>query len=159
VAQARYVKLLLYIFEQLSGLKINFEKSEILSIGGDNEVGISFAEIFNCQIGLFPIKYLGVPISAKRLRVIGWVQLEEKLGKNLDTWQGNFLSFGGRTVLINVNLPNTPIYHMSMFLLPKTMIKRMDKLRRKIFWQGESLKKKYHLVKWSKICSLKRKGD
>jgi hypothetical protein len=81
VAQARYVKLLLYIFEQLSGLKINFEKSEILSIGGNNEVDKSFVEIFNCQIGLFPVKYLGVSISAKRLRVIDWVQLEEKMGK------------------------------------------------------------------------------
>jgi hypothetical protein len=62
-------------------LKINFEKSEILSIGGNNEVDKSFVEIFNCQIGLFPVKYLGVSISAKRLRVIDWVQLEEKMGK------------------------------------------------------------------------------
>jgi hypothetical protein len=47
---------------------------------------------------------------------------------------------------------------MSMFLLSKTVIKRMDKLRRKFFWQGGSLKKKYHLVKWSKICKAKKKG-
>jgi hypothetical protein len=33
-------------------------------------------------------------------------------------------------VLINAGLSNTPIYHMSMFLLPKTVIKRMDKMRR-----------------------------
>jgi hypothetical protein len=95
----------------------------------------SFAEIFNCQVELFPVKYLGVPISAKRLRVIDWVKLEEKLGKKLDTWQGNSLSYGGRTVLINSGLSNTPIYHMSMFLLSKTVIKRMDKVRRKFFWQ------------------------
>jgi hypothetical protein len=68
--QARYMKLLLYIYEQLSGLKINFEKSKILSIGGDNDMDNSFAEIFNCQVGLFPVKYLGVSISAKRMRVI-----------------------------------------------------------------------------------------
>jgi hypothetical protein len=61
-------------------------------------------------------------------------------------------------VLINSSLSNTPIYHMSMFLLSKTVIKRMDKLRRKLFWQGGSLKKKYHLVKWSKICKAKKKG-
>jgi hypothetical protein len=33
-------------------------------------------------------------------------------------------------------------------LLPKTVIKRMDKGRRKFFCQGGSVKKKYHLVKW-----------
>jgi hypothetical protein len=127
------VKLLLYVFEQLSGLKINFLKNELLSIEGDNNVNRSFAEIFNCQVGMFPVKYLGVPVSAKRLRVIDWLKLEEKLGKKLDTWQGNSLFFCGRTVLINYNLSNMPIYHMSMFLLPKTAIKRMDKMKRKFF--------------------------
>jgi hypothetical protein len=66
---------LLYIFEQLSDLKINFEKSDILSIGGGNNIDKTFAEIFNCQIGIFPIKYLGVPISARRLGVIDWIKL------------------------------------------------------------------------------------
>jgi hypothetical protein len=47
---------------------------------------------------------------------------------------------------------------MPMFLLPKTVIRRMDKLRRKFFWQGGSLKKKYHLVKWSRIHKAKKKG-
>jgi hypothetical protein len=32
--QARNLKLLLSVFEQMSGLKINFDKSEVLTIGG-----------------------------------------------------------------------------------------------------------------------------
>jgi hypothetical protein len=36
--KARNIKLLLYMFEQLSGLKINFDKSEILIIRGDNDL-------------------------------------------------------------------------------------------------------------------------
>jgi hypothetical protein len=47
---------------------------------------------------------------------------------------------------------------MHMFLLPKTVIKRMDKRRRNFFWQGVSMKKKYHLVRWKKICKSKKKG-
>jgi hypothetical protein len=54
----------------MSRLKINFEKSEVLLVGGDNDLVISYAEIFNCQIRIFPIKYLGVPISAGRLHVV-----------------------------------------------------------------------------------------
>jgi hypothetical protein len=45
------VKLLLYIYEQMTGLKINFEKSEIILIGGDNELAVRYAELFHCQIG------------------------------------------------------------------------------------------------------------
>jgi hypothetical protein len=33
---------------------------------------------------MFPLKYLGVPISARILRVIEWCKLEEKLAKKLD---------------------------------------------------------------------------
>jgi hypothetical protein len=45
------------------------------------------------------------------------------------------MSYGGRTILINSSLSNSAIYHMSMFLLPKTTIKNLDKMRT-FFWQG-----------------------
>jgi hypothetical protein len=64
---------------------------------------------------------------------LGW---KKKLQKKLDIWQGNSLSIAGRTTLINSSLINTTIYHMSMFLMPKTVIKRIEKGRRKFFWQG-----------------------
>jgi hypothetical protein len=146
--------LLLY----LSGLKINFEKSEICLVGGDDNIAIGYAELFNWQTGHFPMKYLGVPISASRLDVVDWAKMEEKPAKKLGTWQGSSLSIAGRTTLINSSLINSTIYHMSMYLLPKTVIKRMDKNRRKFFWQGGSLRKKYHLVQWNKICRSKKKG-
>jgi hypothetical protein len=53
-------------------------KSEVLLIGGDNDLAVAYVEIFKCNIELFPIKYLEVPISARRLRVIDWLKLEEK---------------------------------------------------------------------------------
>jgi hypothetical protein len=47
---------------------------------------------------------------------------------------------------------------MSMYLLPEIVLKRLDKGRRRIFWQGNGLKRKYHLVKWDKVCRPKKKG-
>jgi hypothetical protein len=80
---ARNMKLLLYIFEQMARLKINFDKSEVLLIGGDSELASDYAEIFNCNTNEFPLKYLGVPISGGRLHVCDWARLEEKSAKNL----------------------------------------------------------------------------
>jgi hypothetical protein len=60
--------------------------------------------------------------------------------------------------LMNSSLSNFSIYHMSMLLLPKITIKNLDKTRRRFFWQGGSVKKKYHLIKWSKICKDGKKG-
>jgi hypothetical protein len=61
---ATHMKLLLYLFEMLAGLKINFNKSEILMINDEENCGQQYAD---CQIGLFLIKYLGVPVSPSRL--------------------------------------------------------------------------------------------
>jgi hypothetical protein len=156
--KASYMKLLLSLYEHMSRLKINFDKSEILLIGADNKLVVAYAELFNCQIGSFPLQYLGVPISAGRLHVIDWAKLEEKSARKLDVWQGSSLSMAGRTVLINFSLTNSSIYHMSMFLLLKTVIKRMDRGRKKFFWQGSKMKKSYHLIKCDKICRAKKNG-
>jgi hypothetical protein len=68
----------------MSGLKINFEKSELILVGGDNDLAKEYAEVFNCQVGLFPIKYLGVLVSPSRLKVVDWLKLEEKHAKKID---------------------------------------------------------------------------
>jgi hypothetical protein len=38
IEKARNLKLVLYIYEQMSRLKINFEKSEVLMLGGDDNL-------------------------------------------------------------------------------------------------------------------------
>jgi hypothetical protein len=85
----------------------------------------------------------------------------KKLPKNLIFGQVTLslsLSIIGRTTLINSSLTNSSIYHMSMFLLPKTVIHRMDKGRRKFFWQGGHVKKKYHLIKMEENMQIQEKG-
>jgi hypothetical protein len=69
----------------MSDIKINFDKSEVILIGGNNDVAVLYTDIFNCQVGLFSIKYLGVHVSASRF-VVDWPKLEEKMGKKLDMW-------------------------------------------------------------------------
>ena len=68
VDKAVNLKLLLYMFEMMSGLKVNFQKSEILTVGGDENVVNKYAEIFNCEVGSFPLKYLGMPVSYSNLK-------------------------------------------------------------------------------------------
>jgi hypothetical protein len=56
--RARNLKLLLYMYEMMAGLKINFNKSEVV-INDTENWGFLYADLFNYQIGLFLIKYLG----------------------------------------------------------------------------------------------------
>jgi hypothetical protein len=53
--KARNLKLILAVFEQLSGLKINFHKSELFCFGDAQDDAAIYAELFGCGQGQFPI--------------------------------------------------------------------------------------------------------
>jgi len=134
---AQNMKLLLYLYENMSGLKINFDKSEVLMVSQDPQKTLYFSETFNCAVGDWQIKYLGVPVSGSRIKVANWLPLDEKLLKRLDGWKGGALSMGGRLTLINSSLSSIPTYNMSLYLLPKTIVKRMDRTRKIFFGKLE----------------------
>jgi hypothetical protein len=115
--KARNMKLLLGAFEQISGLKINFHKSEVLCFGDAQDSLESYLELFGCKHGDFPLKYLGLPIHFKKLRNSDWKIIEERVEKRLASWKGKHLSIGGRLTLINSVLNSLPLYMMSFFAL------------------------------------------
>jgi len=44
-----------------------------------------------------------------------------------------------------------PIYMMSLFPIPKSIEKKINRLRRSFLWQGSKEKKGYNLVKWDTL--------
>jgi hypothetical protein len=58
------MKFILCIFEQLSGLKINFRKSEIFCFGKAKEEEEEYKNIYGCGVGSLPFRYLGIQFIA-----------------------------------------------------------------------------------------------
>lgn len=156
--QARNLKFILCLFEQLSGLKINFNKSEVFCIGKAVERQSMYSEIFTCKIGTLPMKYLGVPIHKKRLLNKDWTPTENKMEHKLGCWQARFQSIGGRLILINASLSNVPLYMLSFYKLPQGVREKIDYYRRRFLWQEDQGIRKYHLVRWPVICSPRDQG-
>ena len=98
----------------MSGIKINFAKSEAIMISQDVDTSLEYADTFSCAVGKWPIKYLGVPVSRSRLHIADWLLLDEKLLKRLDGRQGSSMSIGRRTTLLDSSLSNMPTYAMSV---------------------------------------------
>lgn len=95
---ARNLKFLLCLFEHLTGLKINFHKSEIFCFGAAVENSLNLAQIFTCKVGSMPMKYLGVPVHVRKLSNADWKATEDKVQHKLSCWKGKLLSLGGRLV-------------------------------------------------------------
>jgi hypothetical protein len=113
----RNLKFLLYCFEWMSGLKINYHKSEVVVIGVDDDRKTKIANMLNCKQGGLPIKYLGFPISNTKLKMGMFRGMVEKMRKKLQPWKGKNLSSGGRLILTNSSLRSMPINLMGMFML------------------------------------------
>lgn len=67
IQQLNIVKFVLYIYELLTGLKINFTKSYIVGLGINNCQAKACAAIPGCKTSTFPINYLGIPLHSKSL--------------------------------------------------------------------------------------------
>jgi hypothetical protein len=147
------MKLLLFAFEQVSGLKINFHKSELFCFGTTQDNLDLYTELFGCKAGRFLINYLGIPIHFRRSRNCDWVKVDEHFEKRLSSWKGKDLSIGGCLTLINSVLRSLPMYMMSFFSMPKGVLKKLDYFHSRFFWQGEE-EKKYRLGKWSTWLNL-----
>ena len=66
IAKARNMKLILCIFKQLSGLKINFHKSELFCFGKAKDEEHTYRQLFGCELGALPFSYLGILIHHRK---------------------------------------------------------------------------------------------
>jgi hypothetical protein len=139
--KALNMKLVLCIFEQLSGLKINFHKSELFCFGKAKEIEEEYKILFGCDLGELPFRYLGIPIHYRKLKNGEWKPIEDRFEKNLGCWAGKLLSYGDRLILINSVLTSLPMFMLSFLEIPIGVRKRLDYFRSRFFWQSDGIRR------------------
>ncbi|RVW76690.1 hypothetical protein CK203_047574 [Vitis vinifera] len=113
-----YLSWILLWFEAASGLRINLDKSEIIPVGEVEEIEAMAVEL-GCRVGSLPSHYLGLPLGAPHKASSVWDGVEERVRRRLARWKRQYISKGGRITLIRSVLASMPIYHMSLFRMPK----------------------------------------
>jgi hypothetical protein len=117
---ARNLKWILTCFEMMSGMRINYQKSELVPIIITSvEETQSFAEVFGCPVGTFPIKYLGIHLHYSKLGMEDLQPLVDKIIKRITGWRGRLLIHAWRLVLIKSCLASIPVYLLSFFKFPR----------------------------------------
>ncbi|GKB68028.1 hypothetical protein Tco_0929440 [Tanacetum coccineum] len=107
-----------------------------------NMIGFAIARGVGTQIvvpftvGKLPMKYLGVSFLAKNLRVNDCRQLIDKVKTIIGDWKNRFLSYAGRVQLISYVLASMQTYWALVYLLPKTVVKEIDKVKKNFLWSN-----------------------
>ncbi|KAL2225434.1 UNVERIFIED_CONTAM: hypothetical protein Sindi_3020500 [Sesamum indicum] len=130
----RVLKMGLDRFAEWSGLR----KDQLLSILGFQE-------------GHLPMRYLGLPLISSRLTISDCQPLLSKIDARIAGWEGMSLSYAGRVQIIKFVLSALSIYWASAFILPKAIIKEVEKRLRRFLWKGTSMTG-YAKVAWKDVC-------
>ena len=150
--------LLLNVFCLASGLKINMAKSQLLGINMDEEVILEKSRRIGCEVGKWPLQYLGLPLGGNLCRKLFWEPVLRKVRKRLEGWKRSFLSRGGRLSLIESIMSSMPIYYLSLFKIPRSVAKEIESLMRDFLWEGFDGEVGDHLVAWKQVCLPKIYG-
>ncbi|GJZ15913.1 RNA-directed DNA polymerase, eukaryota [Tanacetum coccineum] len=149
---------MLRCFYLISGLKINVNKSNIFGVSVSEERVSNMANSIGCGAGIFPIKYLGVPVGCNMTRCANWSVIIKKFSSKLASWKARLLSVGGRLSLIKSVLGHLPTYYMSIYLMPISIQKKLESIRNNFFLGGDVEEKKMTWVRWKKCLASKDLG-
>ncbi|GJW03199.1 RNA-directed DNA polymerase, eukaryota [Tanacetum coccineum] len=124
---------ILHCFSLLSGLTINLKKSHLLGVGIPIEIVNAAALNLGCSTMKTPFKYLGVMVGGNSSTSQAWDDMIGKLKARLSNWKLKTLSVGRRLTLLKSVLGSTPIYNMSIYKVPKSVLHAMESIRRNFF--------------------------
>lgn len=81
------LKFLLLCFEAMSGLKINFDKSEVMVLGYSGDDQQRIIDNLNCRLAVFPLNYLGMPVRDTRMLIRDLDPIMGQVKEKSEPWQ------------------------------------------------------------------------
>ena len=129
---------LLNIFAKLSGLKVNYEKTEALWIGSFKHRTDKLAINQNIRWSTRKIKSLGVWFSSSKeeAAVPNYQEKKEKVSKILSCWQLRRLTLLGKVTVIKSLAASQLVYIMSSLPSSQSYLKEIHQLLYNFLWDG-----------------------
>ncbi|GJV22275.1 RNA-directed DNA polymerase, eukaryota, reverse transcriptase zinc-binding domain protein, partial [Tanacetum coccineum] len=148
----------LNVFHSVSGLRINMKKSKLMGISVDSSKVEQAVKKIGCMALKMPFKYLGSKVGDRMSRINSWNDVIETMVARLSRWKLKTISIGGRLTLLKSVLGSTPIYHMSMYKVPKTVLHTMEAIRARFFNGADNNSRKSSWVSWKQVMASKDAG-
>ena len=158
IHQARHFKFLLACFEHLQGMKINYHKSDLLTLNTSEEEQNILARLFCCNISSFPIKYLVVPLHYTKQKREDIQPAVDQLIKRISGWKRQLLSSAGKLTLLKLCMASIPIYLLSVIKFPMWAVENINSQMANFLWHDVDGKHRYHLSNWHSLAQKKQYG-
>jgi hypothetical protein len=141
--QLLFLKNLLIDFGNATGLKVNYDKSNLIPINITEERLQVLLQTLQCQKGSLPFTYLGLPLSTTKPAKEFFMPILQSAQRRLSACS-MYLSYGDKLRLVNSVLSSLPTFYMSTLRLYQWVIKEFDKYRRHCLWRRKDLEEHGH---------------
>jgi hypothetical protein len=139
-------------YEEASGQKLNKDKTSIFfSRNTSREKREEISHLSGLQATQKYEKYLGLPTLVEQSRSKAFKNIKDQVWDRLQSWKVNFLSQAGKEVLLKAVIQAIPTYCMSVFLLPVTLCKEINRLMQRFWWGHKENNSKIHWMSWEKM--------
>lgn len=145
------------LFAATTGLKASPSKSDFYSCGLTEKENRRISESSWFKHGNLPFKYLGLPISIKKLSA-DCEKLIDKMMIRIRIWSTGNISFAGRRQSLNVVLLSINVYWSQIFILPKVVLKQINSIFTAFLWTGTCNSSKPGYVSWEDVYRPRSHG-
>lgn len=142
-------------FTQASGLQANLGKSLVYFGGVNQQQQVKIIQLLGYSRGELPFKYLGVPLSTKKMFIVQWSLLIDKVVARISSWESKHLSYVRRLQLIQTMMTGIKIYWVQLFNIPAKVLQVIESYCRSYLLSGGNVITKRVLVAWDKVCVSK----
>ncbi|XP_039173493.1 uncharacterized protein LOC120295938 [Eucalyptus grandis] len=96
-------------------------------------------------------KYVGIPSDwgGSKKDIFAWILA--RVNKKLESWKENLLSKAGKEILIKSVVQAIPQYAMSIFKIPVSICKAIEKKIANIWWKNGKKSARIHWTKWETL--------
>jgi hypothetical protein len=157
-SQLAALKVILEEFANATGLRVNYDKSAMMSINVSDVLLSSLAASFGCQVGVLPFTYLGLPMGTTKPTIHDLSPLVGLVERRLNA-SARFLNYGGRLEFVKSVLSTLPTFYMSSLKLQKAILNICNRAQRHCLWAKDDESSSVNaLAAWSLVCRPKKHG-
>ncbi|KAG7558113.1 Reverse transcriptase domain [Arabidopsis suecica] len=145
-------------FKEGSGLSVNREKTALFLDGGCIQGNMDMAARLGLQQGSLPVRYLGVPLTSKKMTKQDYKPLTDRILSRFSAWTVKHLSFAGRLQLIQTVIYSIITFWASIFILPNKCLEEIERMCSAFLWTGKPGSARGAKVSWESVCTPKECG-
>lgn len=107
--------------------------------------------MLNFPEGHFSIRYLGIPLSPRKLSIVDYDPFIHKLRSKVQYWSSRFLGYAESLTLLKSVLLSSERFWAFVFVFPAEVHARLVKILRNFLW-SRAMEGRKSSVSWSSIC-------